>query len=201
MNRQIKLAALMGAAAAALTLAGCATQAPAPAPAPAPAAAPAPAPAAAAQVKEYFVVLPEDGRQYTFADSKNYLAFLSHGEVPLTRTRIGAGPKGNTVVFGITGDEAKDVTKPSLAELAFDKKLPPAADFHGEVFKDGRFYVFAEHKDMEPFIAYGEVPYSFTDIGAGPNGETIVWVMNKDSIAKGRPTATIERFKALRAAK
>lgn len=187
-------ASIMIAVAAAFALAGCAG---------APekqAGAAATTAAEAALAKEYYVVLPEDGRIYAFGRAKDYLDYLAHGEVTLTRTRIGAGPNGRTVVFGITGDDVKK-NRPSQGELLFDGKLQGAADFHGEVLKDGRYYVFGAFKDMSDFIAFGEVPYSFTDIGAGPNGATVVWVMNKDSIKKGRPTATMERFKSLRAGK
>ena len=180
-------------AAAALALAGCAGAPEKQSAAPA-------AAATAGQAKEYYVVLPEDGRMYAFGRAKDYLDFLAHGEVTLTRTRIGVGPNGKTVVFGITKDDVKRNT-PSLGELVFDGKLEGAADFHGEVFKDGRYYVFGVLKDMKSFVAFGEVPYSFTDIGAGPKGATVIWVMNKDSIKKGRPTATIERFNSLRAGK
>lgn len=149
---------------------------------------------------EYFAVMPEDGRLYVFGDTKNYFGFLAHKEVPLTRTRIGAGPGGRTLVFGITNDDVKK-NAPSRGEMLYDGKLPQAAGFHGEVFKDGRYYVFGELKDMKEFVSFGEVPYSYTDIGAGPDGATLVWVMNKGSIKKGRPTATMERFKSLRAGK
>jgi len=44
------------------------------------------------------------------------------------------------------------------------------------------------------------VPYAFTDIGTGPQGKSLVWVMNKTSIKKGRPEARIARFKTIRAA-
>jgi hypothetical protein len=118
----------------------------------------------------------------------------------LTRTQIGAGPGGRTLVYGITNADVKS-NQPSLGEQVMDGKLPPAADFYGEAFKNGRFYVFGDLKDMREFIAFGEVPYSYTDIGAGPKGETLVWVMNKASYNKGRPTATIAKFKAIRAAK
>ncbi|HVL75664.1 MAG TPA: hypothetical protein VM406_06585 [Noviherbaspirillum sp.] len=198
MNKTIKLAALASGMFAALVLAGCAAptqQAQAPA-APAAAAAPA-APAAVAAAREFYVVLPEDGRYYAFADTKNYFGFLAHAEVPLTRTRIGAGPGGKTVVFGISGDDVKN-NRPSMAEQVFDGKLQADANFYGEVFKNGRFYVFGNMKDMMDFAQFGEVPYSFTDIGAGPKGETLVWVMNKDSYAKGRPVTTIAQFQKVR---
>lgn len=196
-------------------LAGCAApggQSPAakaastPAPAPAtasaavsPASAPAPAAASTQQAAEFYVVLPEDGRYYAFGSFKLYQDYLAHGEVALTRTRIGAGPSGQTVVFGITKDDVKH-GQPSTGERVYDGQLAPAADFYGEVFKGGRYYVFGDLKQLLDFAAHGEVPYSFTDIGAGPNGATIVWVMDKRSYAEGKPTQRMQRFRALRGA-
>lgn len=195
MNKIMHLITPAAAALAVLVLAGCASNASAPASA---AAAPASTAASAETAKEFYVVLPEDGRYYAFGDKKNYFDYLAHGEVTLTRTKIGAGPGGKTVVFGINKDDVK-ANKPSLGELVFDGTLKAAPEFHGEVVKNGRYYVFGNLEDMKSFAAFGEVPYSFTDIGAGPKGETLVWVMNKASYAKGRPTPTIERFKSMRA--
>ena len=198
MHHTTPFAALIASVAVFLALAGCATdmkQA-----APAAGQAPAATKAANAVASEFYAVLPQDGRIYAFGDTKNYMDYLAHSEVALTRTRIGAGPGGKTVVFGITGDDVKK-NAPSMAEQILDGKLEAAPGFHGEAFKDGRFYVFGNLKDMMAFIAFGEVPYSYTDIGSGPKGETLVWVMNKDSYAKGRPESTIERFRNLRAAK
>ncbi len=212
MNQKMRMAACVAGTAVALVLSGCATDGNQSAPAAAapaaktatPASAPAPAPASAAATaptaKEFFIVLPESGRIHAFGDTGNYFDYLANGEVMLTRTQIGVGPKGETVVFGITKDDVKK-NQPSQAELVYQDKLAAAENFHGEVFKNGRYYVFGNLKDMKAFAAFGEVPYSFTDIGAGPKGETLVWVMNKDSYKKGRPLATIERFKQLRAAK
>lgn len=199
MKHTLRLASLSAATLAALVISGCAAPAAAPPAAAAPKAAPASPVAAPMEAKEFYSVL-KDGRIYAFGDTKNYFDFLSHGEVTLTRTKIGTGPGGATVVYGITSEDVKTNT-PSMGERIMEAKLPAAANFHGEVFKDGRYYVFPELKDMMPFIAFGEVPYSFTDIGAGPKGETLVWVMNSTSIKTGRPLATMERFKALRAAK
>ena len=142
-------------AVAAALLAGCATQAPsAPAPAaPKPAAAPAaPASTAAGMAREFYVVLPEDGRIYAFGDTRNYADYKSHGEVTLTRTRIGEGPGGKTLVFGITPEDVK-ANKPGLGEQIMIGALPPAPDFYGEVFKGGRYFIFGSLKDMKDFIA------------------------------------------------
>lgn len=206
MKQKMRMTALLAGTAAVLALSGCATDMKQTAPAAAPAAKPAAAPvaekaaAAAPTAKEFFIILPESGRIHAFGDTRNYLQFLATGEVALTRTQIGVGPKGETIVYGITGDDVKK-NQASLGELVYQDKLPAGEDFHGEVFKNGRFYVFGDLKDMKAFASFGEVPYSYTDIGAGPKGETLVWVMNKDSYKKGRPLATIERFKQIRAAK
>lgn len=200
MKHTMQLATLTASAAIILALTGCATDMKQSAPAASAKPATASMAAATAQANEFYVVLPEDGRIYAFGDTKNYMSYLAHSEVPLTRTRIGAGPGGKTVVFGITADDVKK-NAPSLPEEIMDGKLESAPNFHGEAFKDGRFYVFNNMKDMMAFTAYGEVPYSYTDIGAGPKGETLVWVMNKDSYPKGRPLSTIEQFRSLRAAK
>ncbi len=192
MKQTMRMTMSAAAVAVALTLSGCATdmqQAKSPA-----------AQATAPLAKEFYVVLPENGRIYAFGDTKNYFDFLAHAEVALTRTQIGAGPDGKTVVYGITKDDVKKNT-PSLAEQIFQDKLGAGDDFYGEVFKNGRYYVFGNLKDMKAFSAFGEVPYSYTDIGAGPTGETLVWVMNKDSYKKGKPTSTIDRFSKMRASK
>jgi len=189
----------------ALLAAGCTTvPEPAPeaaqAPAPKPGTPPQPnAPAAAPGTTELYVVLPPTGRIHAFGDLRNYADFLAHGEVALTRTAIGAGPGGKTVVYGITADDVK-ANQPSRAEQILSASAAAPAAFYGEVFRDGRFFLFGSLKDMTDFTAFGEVPYSYTDIGAGPQGETLVYVMNKDSYAKGRPTDRTERFKSLRMA-
>jgi len=197
MNHFTRFGALLAAAALAT---GCATD-PVPATqastAPAPAVVAAPGPAVAAPM-ELHVVLPETGRVHAFGDTKNYFDFLAHGEVALTRTQIGTGPGGKTLVFGITNDDVK-ANRPSRAEQIMSGALPVTGSFYGEVFKGGRFYLFGDFKDMKDYVAFGEVPYSYTEVGAGPKGETIVMVMNKDSFAKGKPADRMARFTALRA--
>jgi hypothetical protein len=193
---------LLIAAATIAAVAACAT-----APAPTPAAAPGPAPApaapaapAAVQTMYYFMVMPEDGRLYLFGDPKNYLAYCEHNEVPLTRTRIGAGPQGQTVVFGITNDDVK-ANRPSMAEMIFDKKVSLKDPFYGEVVKDGRYHVFGSAKDFQDFLEHNEITYTFASIGEGPKGASVIYALNKDTVTQGRPTALIEQFKALRATK
>ncbi|MDP3419845.1 MAG: hypothetical protein Q8R61_03000 [Thiobacillus sp.] len=189
-------------------LSGCATQsntAKAPESKPAMAAQPAalaaaPAPAAAAQpatasTQHYFLVFHENGRIYPIADAKNYLAFLDVNELIYTRTRVGEGPAGETLVFGIEKKEADDLNKPAKAELLYDGKMDVSGPFYGEVVKDGRFHVFGTWQDFKDYLVNKEITYTFTEVGTGPKGETVIYAMNKKTSADGRPVALIESFK------
>ena len=55
-------------------------------------------------------------------------------------------------------------------------------------------YVFDNADDLTFVRKVGEAPYRFTEIGAGPNGETMVYVLNKSN-KKQKPVALIEVFK------
>ena len=158
------------------------------------------APAAAAQpvaapTQHYFLVFHENGRIYPIADAKNYLAFLDVNELIYTRTRVGEGPAGETLVFGIQKAEAKDLAKLSIAEQIYDGKLEVAGPFYGEVIKDGRFLVFGTWQDFKDYLVNKEITYTFTEVGTGPKGETVIYAMNKKTSKEGRPVALIESFK------
>jgi hypothetical protein len=173
-------------------------QAAAPAAAPQATAAPvAAAQPAAAVTANYFLVYHENGRIYPIADTKNYLAFLEHGELIYTRTRVGEGPEGATIVFGIEKKEADDLAKPSMAELFYDGKMDVTGPFYGEVIRDGRFYVFGEWADFKDYLAHKEITFTFTEVGTGPNGETVIYALNKKTKDQGRPVALVEAFKQL----
>lgn len=153
---------------------------------------------ATASTQNYFLVFHENGRIYPIADAQNYLAFLDVGELIYTRTRVGTGPEGETVVFGIQKKEADDLSKPSLAEQFYDGKKEVAGPFYGEVMRDGRFYVFGEWQDFRDYLDHKEVTFTFTEIGTGPKGETVIYALNKKTKDEGRPVALIESFKQLR---
>lgn len=167
----------------------------------APAAAPAPAAAATAPMDYFFIVYHENGRIYPIADVKNYLAFMDVDELIYTRTRIGAGPDGETIVFGIEKKEADDLNKPAKAELLFDGQYEPTGPFYGEMARDGRYLVFGSWHDFKDYLVNKEMTYTFTEIGTGPKGETVIYALNKDTIKQGRPVQLIEAFNQLRQSK
>lgn len=188
-------------------LGGCASQAPAkpenksavaatPAVASPPQAA-APAKPVAAAPEKYFLVFHENGRVYPIADAKNYLEFLQNNELIFTRTRVGAGPQGETLVFGIEKKEADDLAKPAKAELIYDGKYEPTGPFYGEVIRDGRIYVFGEWADFKDYLTHKEITFTFAEIGTGPRGETVIYALNKKTVKDGRPVQLVEQFKTL----
>lgn len=134
-----------------------------------------------------------DGRIYIFDDYTLYNDFNKQGHTPYILARIGAGPKGKTIKFGLTSKDKKKQSGIASVDL-YDGKLAPAENFYGEMRKEGRIYVFSTLSDMKEVRTIGEAAYRFTDIGSGPEGETIVYVLNKSN-KKKKPVALIEAFK------
>lgn len=149
------------------------------------------APVAAAAVELYEVH--EDGRIYLFDRKDTYEEFLSVGETPYRLTRIGAGPKGQTIVFGLHKSDKKKKSGIPHVELT-DGNVNANGPFYGEMRSEGRIYVFSAYQDMVDVRTVGEAPYRFTQIGEGPKGETVVFVLNKGN-KKKRPDALIATFK------
>lgn len=152
----------------------------------------------AAQAANYFMVFHENGRVYAFGDKQNYLLFMNTDEVPLTRTRIGGGPDGQTVVFGITKAESKKLNELTAAEKFFDGKAGNVGEFYGEVFRNGRYHVFGEWQDFKDYLSHKEITFTFTEIGTGPKGETVIYALNSKTKKQGRPVKLIEQFNKLR---
>lgn len=153
------------------------------------------------QKQTYFMVFHENGRIYAMTEPKIYLGLMEHDEIPLTRARIGGGPEGETVVFGITSKDGEHLDKPTMAENIFDGRAKDFAAFYGEVVRDGRYYVFGNWKDFQDYLTHKEVTYTYTEIGAGPKGETVIYALNKKTKDAGRPVALVEQFNGLRQVK
>ena len=135
-----------------------------------------------------------EGRIYVFDDAGVYQSFLQVGETAYRKVRIGEGPHGETIVFGLHKKDKKKREGIAGVDL-FDGKLEGAAEnFYAEIRTEGRIHVFSTWSDVKSFRQVGEAPYRYTDIGSGPKGETVVYVLNKSN-KKRRPDALISRFK------
>lgn len=150
-------------------------------------------------VNDYYEVQ-QDKRIYVFDDPKVFKDFLTQGETPFRLSRIGAGPKGETIVFGLRAMD-KDRKEAELGGVNLhDGKLDGVEEgFYAEVARDNRTFVFDDAKNFKAFRASGETQFRYTEIGGGPKGETLVYVLTKKNADK-KPEAMIEQFKALRAA-
>jgi hypothetical protein len=156
---------------------------------------------AVAQKQTYFMVYHENGRIYVMTDPKIYIGLMEHDEVPLTRARVGAGPNGETVVFGITSKDGENLDKPTAAEDIFDQRTKEVGAFYGEVVSNGRYHVFGEWQDFQDYLAHKEITFTYTEIGSGPKGETVIYALNNKTKDAGRPVALVEQFNQLRQAK
>ncbi len=136
-----------------------------------------------------------DGRIHVFYDHKLYSDFLELGESPFRLTRIGAGPNGETLVFGLTGADKKKPDGVNAIKL-YDGKMNAPDNFYAEMRKDNRIYIFSQFEDMKPVRDFGAPNYMFTEIGAGPKGETVVYVLNKSN-KKKRPDALIAKHQSM----
>lgn len=140
------------------------------------------------------------GRIYAFSDYKDYQIWLKTDEVPLVVTKIGAGPKGETVKLQLNKTEAKAMEKTvgykGATQKMYEGELVGIeSGFYAEVIRPERIWVFENGKDLHEFQKSGEVPCGITNIGAGPDGKTVVYAQNCKAAAKAKPEAAMARFK------
>lgn len=133
-----------------------------------------------------------DGRIHIFDDRATYESFLEVGETSFRKVHIGEGPKGETLVFGLTNEDKKKTSGIASVDM-YNGKLEGATPFYGEMRVEGRIFVFASLSEMNNARLVGEVPLRYTEIGSGPEGETVVYALNGDN-KKMKPVAMIEMF-------
>lgn len=74
--------------------------------------------------------------------------------------------------------------------------LEGATPFYGEMRVEGRIFVFSSLAEMNNARLVGEVPLRYTEIGSGPEGETVVYALNNDN-KKMKPVEMIAMFKKM----
>ncbi|MGD9342381.1 MAG: hypothetical protein PVJ25_00025 [Desulfuromonadales bacterium] len=126
-----------------------------------------------------FYVYENHDRFYVLGSQESLDKFMASGHLPYTRTLIGAGPNGETVIFEVN---KKD---PALAdrlqkEFSHTPFLIESSGSDYYVYKMGdRYYVIGQEETSDKFIASGHLPYTRTLLGAGPTGETVVFEVDK----------------------
>ena len=141
------------------------------------------APKAAITYKE----VEHDGRIFVVGTEKGHAAIES-GHLPYSRTLIGAGPMGKTVVIEVDKKQPEVV---DALEAEFMKRNP----FYREVVHDNRIYVIGSAETLGKFYSSPHLPYTRTFIGAGPGGKTVVIELDKkDAELLPRLIAQFEKF-------
>ncbi|SIQ11307.1 hypothetical protein [Aquipseudomonas alcaligenes] len=127
-----------------------------------------------------------------FDDLQVFKDYLASGQAPSMRTLEEKDANGLEVVLALRAeDQGKPLDK--IAAYRFFKVAQvPAHPFYGEVRQDGSIFVFKRYGDMQDMIKLGEPIFRYTDIGSGPNGQTVTYGLQKE---EGRPEATIAEFK------
>lgn len=145
----------------------------------------------ATQETQLFEVHHDNGRIYVFDNHDLYLE-TAEGKTPLYhRTRIGGGHDGKTLVFGLNSDQSKKTGDIDFVQI-YDGEAEVTGNFYGEMRRDGRIYVFERLEDMHANRS-GKPLYFVNQIGAGPDGQTVFYIQNKDT--SGKPADhLIEKF-------
>lgn len=105
----------------------------------------------------------------------------------------------------LTGCATKDIWQGAEAEKSYDKQLEQIRltaiinnDDYYEIHRDNRIYVLSDAKEYKEFLLSGEIPLRLTEIGAGPNGETVVFAIAKPESKKNNGFGSVEIFKGRR---
>lgn len=134
----------------------------------------------------------KNGRIHVFYTEKEFKSFMKLGETTFRLTRIGAGPKGETIEFGLAKKDKKHPGKVAVINL-YDGKIKAGDHFYAEMYKNGRIYVFNNFEDMATVRNFGHPNYFYMSVGSGPKGETVVYVLNHKT-KKKKPLQLIAEF-------
>ena len=129
---------------------------------------------------------------YLFDDYTVYRDFLVSGKAPVMR-ELGEKDKwGQSVVLALGADQQDTPLEQISAYQFYRVALPSAWPFYGELRQDDVIYVFRRAGDMTETNSLGEPIFRYTDIGGGPNGERVVYVLAKE---EKLPEDTVKTFK------
>lgn len=129
--------------------------------------------------ENHFTVWDYADRHYVTGNEEMNNKFAEHHHLPYTKTILGAGPQGQTVVFEVN---KKDAT---YVENLIDtyNHVPFLIDSKGDnysVYKyNGRIYVIGNPKTRDFFVQHQHLPYTKTLLGAGPGAETVIFEVDK----------------------
>ena len=118
-----------------------------------------------------FFEVHQDGRIHVFYDSETYQQFLLLGETAFRITRIGAGPEGQTVVFGLA--EADRIKTSGLPGMDIYDGKKKAKNLYAEFKTEDDLYILDKYEDVVT-LRNGGMPVNIIEQSVkGPNGEKL----------------------------
>ncbi len=118
-------------------------------------------------------------RLYVIGCSDELAKFKKAGHLPYTKTLIGGGPNGKTVVIEnrtkINGDKAAAAAYNKALFAAYNEQYP----FYREMKHDGRIYVLGNSATFKSFLTAPHLAYTKTYIRKGDNNETLIFEHEK----------------------
>jgi len=116
-----------------------------------------------------------DGRLFVLGDPSAVAEFVRNPKIPASRTLVGWGPRGETVVFQI--DRGDGSLYARLLE-GFESRVRILTwDFEAAYFEflfAGRYYVLGSEAGARGFESSPHLSVARTYVGAGPGGRTVV---------------------------
>ncbi|MNR00244.1 hypothetical protein D3C85_1160110 [compost metagenome] len=142
--------------------------------------APAPTKPVALDNEDWYQIRSEQ-ELYVFDDYATYREFVKSGSAPVKQNLGKKDGFGRDIVLVLkAADQGKDA-KTLSATRFLDISLPPAQPFYGELRdEEGIIYVFSRYGDMMDMYRIGEPTFSYVDIGGGPDGQRVVYVLGKE---------------------
>lgn len=122
-----------------------------------------------------------DGRIIVLSDVDDMKLWLATGDIPLRVTRIGGGPKGETLVFGIAKPESKKKDGFGSVEMYEGRRVGAEKDFYAEVLQDNTWYVFGTWAELDSFRKTGHA-VGLASSGGSAAGEPVMVAQPVDAL-------------------
>lgn len=126
-----------------------------------------------------FSVYAYNDRHYVTGSAKSSQAFAEHHHLPYTKTILGAGPQGETVVFEVDKKDSAYVERLMETYQHTPFLITEKGDDYAVYKYNSRIYVIGNAQTRASFEKNHHLPYTKTLLGAGPAGETVIFEVDR----------------------
>lgn len=115
----------------------------------------------------------KDNRVTVLSDAADMKLYIDTGDIAYRQTRIGGGPHGETVIFGIATPEKNKKDGFGSVEMFEGRRVGAEKDFYGEVLADGKWHVFGNWSALDAFRKGGPAS-DLVAAGYAASGEAVL---------------------------